>query len=237
MNQAFVRTEMLLGEGALDKLKTKKVIVFGIGGVGGHAAEALARSGIGYIGLVDHDIVNVSNINRQVVATTKTVGKKKIEVMKERILDINPECEVELFDSFYLPEKAEEFHLTQFDYIIDAIDTITAKIDLAVIAEQMGIGIISAMGAGNKLDPTRFEVADIYKTTVCPLAKVMRRELKKRRIKKLKVVYSKEIALEPAFPEEIKAGIRMAPGSCSFVPAVVGLIMAGVVTRELSGVS
>ncbi|HKM03429.1 MAG TPA: ThiF family adenylyltransferase, partial [Lachnospiraceae bacterium] len=161
MNQSFARTEMLLGEGSIDKLKTKKVIVFGIGGVGGHAAEALARCGIGSISLVDPDVVNRSNINRQAVATIKTIGRKKIEVMKERILDINPDCEVEVFDSFYLPEKAEEFHLVQYDYIIDAIDTITGKIDLAVIADQMDIGIISAMGAGNKLDPTQFEVTDI----------------------------------------------------------------------------
>lgn len=235
MEEAFIRSKMLFGEDSIEWLSRKKVIVFGVGGVGGHAAEVLARSGIGEIHLLDHDEVSVTNINRQMVATTKTIGRKKVEVMRERILDINPECKVEIFDMFYLPteEEKDAFVLEGYDYIIDAIDTISAKIDLAVRAQQLGIGIISAMGAGNKVDPTKFEVSDIYKTSVCPLAKVMRRELKNRRIKKLKVVYSKEIPQKPGIIEAIKEGSRPAPGSCAFVPGVVGMIMAGEVVKDL----
>ena len=235
MEEAFIRSKMLFGEDSIEWLSRKKVIVFGVGGVGGHAAEVLARSGIGEIHLLDHDEVSVTNINRQMVATTKTIGRKKVDVMRERILDINPECKVEIFDMFYLPteEEKDAFVLEGYDYIIDAIDTISAKIDLAVRAQQLGIGIISAMGAGNKVDPTKFEVSDIYKTSVCPLAKVMRRELKNRRIKKLKVVYSKEIPRKPGIIEAIKEGSRPAPGSCAFVPGVVGMIMAGEVVKDL----
>lgn len=233
MNEAFIRTAMLLGQQCVEQLKQKKVIIFGIGGVGGHCAEAITRSGVGHICLVDHDEVSVSNINRQIVATTKTIGLKKVDVMKERILEINPECNVTSMPLFYLPENASEFHLEQYDYIVDAIDTITAKIHLAVEAQLLNIQIISSMGAGNKLDPTQFQVANIYETSVCPLAKVMRKELKARNIKNLKVVYSKEEAMTPCFSEEIKEGKRIAPGSCSFVPSVVGLVMAGEVIKDL----
>lgn len=232
--ERLIRTEMLLGEGSVERLADKKVILFGIGGVGGHAAEAIARSGVGAITLVDHDEVAVSNINRQLVATMDTIGRRKVDVMKERIMAVNPECEVTVRAEFLLPENADSFHLEEYDYVVDAIDTISAKIDLAVRCEQGNIPLISAMGAGNKLDPTAFEVADIYQTSVCPLAKVMRRELKKRNVKHLQVVYSKEEAVAPLLLDTAKEGSRPAPGSCAFVPSVVGLIMAGVVIRGLT---
>lgn len=230
--EAFIRTELLIGEEGLRKLKNAKVAVFGIGGVGGYAAEALARSGTGGFLLVDKDVVSESNINRQIIATVKTIGRLKAELMKERILDINPQAEVEVKNCFFLPENAEEFDFTGYDYIIDAVDMVTAKIELALRAEAAGASIISSMGAGNKLDPSRFEVTDIYKTSVCPLARVMRRELKKRGLKKLKVVYSREEAITPGkiLSDESK---RMIPGSISFVPSAAGLLLAGEVVKDL----
>ena len=197
MKEQYIRTAMLFGEEAVEKLRDKRVIVFGIGGVGGHVVEVLARSGVGAIDLVDHDTVALSNINRQLIATYDSLGRKKIEVMKERILSIQPDCQVTLWDTFYLPEEAERFPFAEYDYIVDAIDTVTAKIDLVLQAKRYGVPMISSMGTGNKLDPTRLQVADIYQTSVCPLAKVMRRELKKRGVERLKVVYSTEEALTP----------------------------------------
>ncbi len=221
----FSRTELLLGADALEKLKNSHVIVFGCGGVGGHVIEALVRSGVGAITVVDNDTISPSNINRQVIATSKNIGEKKTEVMKSRILDINPNCKVETLDVFFLPDT--ELDLSKYDYIVDAIDTVSAKIELAVRANKFGIPIISAMGSGNKLDPTAFEVTDIYKTKTCPLARVMRRELKKRDIPALKVVYSTEEAIRTA-SDEI--------GSVAFVPSVCGLIVAGEVIKELGAV-
>nr|WP_307993112.1 tRNA threonylcarbamoyladenosine dehydratase [uncultured Niameybacter sp.] len=240
MLHAFQRTEMLIGKEALDKLKNSKVAVFGIGGVGSYTVEALARTGVGNLVLIDSDTVCVSNINRQIHATTQTVGRPKVEVMKERILLINPEANVTIHQALYNAETAEELLSTDYDYVVDAIDMVTSKIDLIVRCKEKGIPIISAMGAANKLDPTKLEVTDIYKTSVCPLAKVMRHELKKRRVKKLKVVYSKEPALTPTQPEptgETPAPgtwvRRQIPASVAFVPSVSGLIIAGEVIREL----
>ena len=233
--EKFSRTALLIGEKGLEKLKKSKVIVFGVGGVGGYTVEALARSGVGNITVVDDDVVSVSNINRQIIATVDTVGKDKVEVIKQRILSINPDCNVTTKKAFYLPENSSEYDFSAYDYIVDAIDTITGKIDLCVKANQNGTPIISSMGAGNKLDTTAFEVADIYKTSVCPLAKVMRRELKARGIKSLKVVYSKEEPIKTAPTEniEIPSGKRQIPASIAFVPSVVGLIMAGEVIKDL----
>ena len=227
MTEMFSRTKMLLGEKAVELLQTKKVIVFGIGGVGGYVVEALVRSGIKNFVLVDNDEVCESNLNRQIIATVDTIGKDKVDVMEERILSINPKAVVEKKKCFYLPENASEFDFLQYDYVVDAIDTVTAKIDIIVRAVEAGIPVISAMGAGNKLDPTRFEVADIYKTSVCPLAKVMRHELKKRGVKKCKVVYSKEEPVKSANGERL-------PGSVAFVPSVAGLIIAGEVIKDLT---
>ena len=229
----FTRTKLLLGEENMEKLKNAKVAVFGIGGVGGHCAEALARSGVGSIDLIDNDVVSKSNINRQAVAFLSTVGRQKTEVMRDIILDINPQAKVTVHNTFFLPENAENFDFSQYDYVVDAIDTVSGKIALAVCCEKSATPIISSMGAGNKLDPTAFEVSDIFKTEVCPLARVMRRELKSRGIKKLKVVYSKEKALTPLFSDE-KKGNSQAPGSVAFVPSVVGLIIAGEVIKDLS---
>lgn len=238
MQEQFSRIEALMGEEAMNKLYKAHVAVFGIGGVGGHAVEALARCGIGTLDLIDSDCVAVSNINRQLIATHRTVGKKKVEVMKEHILDINPDATVNTWDLFFLPETAEQFDFAQYDYIVDAVDTVSAKLALVEAAEAAGVPIISCMGAGNKLDPTAFEVTDIYKTSVCPLAKVMRRELKKRGIKKLKVVYSKEEALTPQWGEapenEENRARRTTPGSVAFVPSVAGLIMASEVVKDLA---
>ena len=192
MSDRFIRTELMLGHSAMEKLKKSHVAVFGVGGVGGYAVEALARSGVGSLDLIDNDVVAESNINRQIIATTKTIGKSKVDVAKERVLDINPDIEVNTFKTFYTPESASDFDFSKYDYIIDAIDTVTGKIELVMQANATNTPIISSMGAGNKLDPTAFEVSDIYKTSICPLARVMRRELNKRHIKKLKVVYSKE---------------------------------------------
>ncbi|MEG0962359.1 MAG: tRNA threonylcarbamoyladenosine dehydratase [Lachnospiraceae bacterium] len=232
MDEKFVRTGLLIGEEGLDKLEHAKVAVFGIGGVGGYVVEALARTGVGTLELIDQDVVSVSNINRQIIATTKTVGRSKTEVMKERILDINPKIKVITHECFFLPENAAEFQFEEYDYIIDAVDTVTAKIELVVRAKEVGRPIISSMGAGNKLDAGKLEITDIYQTLVCPLARVMRRELKKRNIKNLKVVYSKEEPLTPKqeLSDEFK---RVIPGSVAFVPAVAGLLIAGEVIKDL----
>ena len=247
----FSRTEMLLGEPAIDRLKNARVAVFGVGGVGGYVVEALARSGVGTLDLIDNDTVNLTNINRQIIALESTVGRYKVDVAKERVLDINPEAKVNVYRTFYLPETAGAFHFEEYDYVVDAIDTVTGKLMLVEQAKVAGIPIISSMGAGNKLDPTAFRVADIYSTSVCPLAKVMRRELKKRGIDSLKVVYSEEMALTPAVNsqgteagnvEGTKCGTestgggnnrRSTPGSVAFVPSVVGLIVAGEVIKDL----
>lgn len=233
MEEQFSRTELLLGTEGVLRLKNARVAVFGVGGVGGFAVEALARAGIGTLDLIDKDDISVSNINRQIVATHSTIGKLKTDVAKDRILDINPNAVVNTFHTFYLPETADMFDFTQYDYIIDAIDTVTGKIQLIMEADKTGTPIISSMGAGNKLDASAFRVADIYKTNVCPLAKVMRRELKKRGIKKLKVVYSEEQPLKiNAETQDIRKAV---PGSVSFVPSVAGLILAGEVIKDISG--
>ncbi len=239
MNE-FSRTRMLLGKEAMDKLKRSKVAVFGIGGVGSFAAEAIVRSGVGGIALFDNDIVSITNINRQLIATHSTMGKKKAQVMKERALDINPECLVEAFDCFYTAENAAEFGLSKYDYIVDAIDTVSSKLTLIEQAKKADVPVISSMGAGNKLDPAKFEVADIYETSICPLAKVMRRELKKRGIDSLKVVYSKEEPLKPieddsSRSEDTEGVKRQVPGSVAFVPSVAGLIIAAEVIKDLAG--
>ncbi len=238
LGERFDRTKRLLGSTAMEKLQNAHVAVFGIGGVGGHAVDALVRSGVGSITIVDSDEVAVSNINRQLIATTKTVGRKKVEVMKEHVLEINPEVCVEVHDCFFLPETETQFDFGRYDYVIDAVDTVTAKIALVEACIKADTPIISSMGAGNKLNPAAFEVTDIYKTSVCPLAKVMRRELKKRNIKHLKVVYSKEEPLEPiedeVFVSDEKRQRRATPGSVAFVPSVAGLILAGEVIKDLA---
>lgn len=228
----FSRTELLFGKEKMEKLKQARVAVFGVGGVGGHCTLALARSGIGAIDLIDNDVVSKSNINRQAVAFVSTIGKQKTSIMRDMIADINPEAEVEVHNTFFLPENSDIFDFSQYDYVIDAIDTVSGKIALAECCDKVGTPIISSMAAGNKLDPTAFKVADIYKTQVCPLARVMRRELKKRGIKKLKVVYSEEQALTP-LPSDENSGKRQTPGSVSFVPSVAGLIIAGEVVKDL----
>jgi tRNA A37 threonylcarbamoyladenosine dehydratase len=250
MLNEFSRTQLLLGKDAMERLKNATVAVFGVGGVGTYAAEALARAGVGNLVLVADDRVCLTNINRQLIATHSTVGRKKVEVMKERILDINPRCNVEARESFYSADTAGDFELTLWDYIIDAIDTVSSKLVLIEEASFAGVPVISCMGAGNKLDPTRLEVADIYETSMCPLARVMRRELRARGIKSLKVVYSKEGAMGPAETEELSCKLhcvcppgttrkctvrRQVPGSVSFVPSAAGLILASVVVRDLVG--
>lgn len=234
MREQFSRTARLIGIPGIERLQQTRVAIFGVGGVGGFAAEALARSGIGAIDLFDSDVVSESNINRQIIALHSTLGRPKVEVMRERLIDINPEVRVEAHRLFYLPENADTVDLTQYDYIVDAVDTVAAKIELAVRSEALKIPLISAMGAGNKLDPSAFEVSDIYKTSVCPLARAMRQALKKRGVKRLKVVYSREIPIEsaPGFPTEDWKS-RPAPGSTAFCPSVAGLIMAGEVVRDL----
>lgn len=237
--ERFSRTELLLGSEKMHRLYNSNVIIFGVGGVGGYVTEALARSGVGSFTLVDKDTVSVSNINRQIIATESTVGRDKVDVMKERILDINPQAKVEIRKCFYLPENADEFDLSGYDYVVDAVDTVTAKLEIIVRATEAGVPVISSMGAGNKLDPTGFMVADIYDTSVCPLAKVMRRELKKRGIKKLKVVYSKEEPIKllqkdlSENGENETAGVKPVPGSVAFVPSVVGLILAGEIIKDI----
>lgn len=241
MTDFFERTELLLGSEAMDRLAAARVAVFGIGGVGGHAAEALARSGVGMLDIIDKDKVSPSNINRQIVATISNIGRYKTDVMKERIRDINPDAVVNTYQCFFLPENAGAFPFASYDYIIDAVDTVTAKIELVMQAKNAGVPIISCMGAGNKLDPTRFEVTDIYKTSVCPLAKVMRKELKARGIRKLRVVYSREEIRKPKSAGKKQAGAEEAenvgkavPGSVAFVPSVAGLILAGEVIKGLA---
>ena len=238
MQERFGRTALLLGEEALEKLAASRVAVFGLGGVGGYAAEALARAGVGTLDLIDSDRVDITNINRQIYALDNTVGEFKTEVAALRIHEINPEAKLHLHPVFFLPENAGDFDFTKYDYVIDAIDTVTAKLTLIECAKAAGTPVISAMGAGNKLDPAAFEVADIYKTSICPLAKVMRRECKKRGIDHLKVVYSKEPPLTPdrgeePTGEEQNRTRRAVPGSVSFVPPVVGFIMAGEVVKDL----
>lgn len=247
MLDRFSRTQLVFGKEAMDRLKGSRVAVFGVGGVGGYTVEALARSGVGAIDIIDNDKVCLTNINRQIIATGKTVGKYKVDVAKERIEEINPDCKVTAFKTFYMPETADRFDFTQYDYVVDAIDTVTGKIALIENAKKAGTPIISSMGAGNKVDPTAFEVADIYKTSVCPLARVMRYELKRRGIKKLKVVYSKEKPIPPIADEEPNGengclskadkvpGKRQVPGSTAFVPSVAGLIIAGEVIKDIIG--
>lgn len=229
MSEEFSRLELLIGQEAMSRLTQKRVAVFGIGGVGGHVAEALARSGVGALDLIDKDTVDVTNLNRQIVALHSTIGKSKVDVMKERILDINLECQVHAYQCFYLPETKDDFDFFQYDYVVDAVDTVTAKIQLVMEAKRCKTPIISSMGAGNKMNPAAFEVADLYQTSVCPLARVMRRELKKRGISQLKVVYSREEAIHPDFPE----GEEVVPGSNAFVPSVAGLILASEVVKDL----
>ena len=237
MQEQFTRTALLLGEEGIDILNSSKVAIFGIGGVGGYTAEALARSGVGHFLLVDNDKVALSNLNRQIIATLDTVGRYKTQVMKERILSINPRAMVETRECFFLPENADDFDFSSYNYVVDAVDTVTAKLELIVRAKQAGVPVISSMGAGNKMDPTRFEVADIYQTSVCPLARVMRRELKARGIEDVKVVYSKEEAMKPKETpalEDTASCRRSIPGSIAFVPSVAGLIAAGEVVRDLT---
>ncbi len=248
MLNSFSRTEILLGTEAMEKLASSRVAVFGVGGVGGYTVEALARSGVGAIDLIDDDKVCLTNINRQIIATRKTIGRYKVDVAEERIHDINPDCIVTKHQTFYTPETEDQFDFTQYDYVVDAIDTVTGKIALVMNAKAAGTPIICSMGAGNKLDPTAFEVTDIYKTSVCPLARVMRTELRKRGVKKLKVVYSKEQPLTPIDNETISCKSncicppgtkrkcttrRAVPGSTAFVPSVVGLIIGGEVVKDL----
>lgn len=233
----FSRTQLLLGKDGIEKLHNAHVAVFGVGGVGGYVVEALVRSGVGKIDIFDNDTVSLTNLNRQIIATHDTIGRYKVDVMKERALSINPEIKVNAYNCFYMPENADEYDLVKYSYIVDAIDTVTAKIELIVRADRAGVPIISSMGAGNKLDPSRFEVEDIYKTSVCPLARTMRRELKQRGIKKLKVVYSKEEPIKPvdlSNAEEAPTGRRAIPGSIAFVPAAAGLVAAGEVICDLS---
>lgn len=229
MSENFSRTEMLLGKENMDKLKTAHVAVFGLGGVGGHVCEALTRCGVGEFTLFDNDTIAESNLNRQIIATVDTIGMAKTAAMKNRIFSINPDAKVTVHRVFYLPENANEYPLDGFDYVVDAIDTVSAKIELAVRAEKCGTPIISSMGTGNKLDPTQFKIADIYKTSVCPLARVMRRELKVRGIKSLKVLYSEEMPIKST---EAAKSSRI-PGSTSFVPSVAGLIIASEVVKDL----
>ncbi|MDY3872148.1 MAG: tRNA threonylcarbamoyladenosine dehydratase [Roseburia lenta] len=244
----FSRTELLLGKEGMERLKNARVAVFGVGGVGGYVCEALVRSGVGSFDLIDDDKVCLTNLNRQIIATRSTVGKYKVDVMKERMLDINPDVQVETYKCFFLPENADDFPFAEYDYVVDAVDTVTAKIELVMKCQSMGVPIISSMGAGNKLDASAFQVADIYKTKMCPLAKVMRRELKKRGIKKLKVVYSEEKPTRPIEDMAISCRThcicppgaahkcterRDIPGSVAFVPSVAGLIVAGEVVKDL----
>ena len=238
LNQ-FSRTELLIGSENINKLKNSTVAVFGIGGVGGFAAEALARAGIGHLVLIDNDTVSLTNINRQIVALHSTIGKYKTEVMRDRIADINPDAIVEVHNCFYLPENKSDFDFSKYDYVVDAVDTVAAKLSIIEEAKRCNVPVISSMGAGNKLNPTMFEVADISKTSVCPLAKVMRYELKKRGIKNVKVVYSKEPAIKASVLEgyDESTSKRSVPGSISFVPSVAGLIVAGEVIKDISGIN
>ena len=236
MEEQFIRTEMLLGSAALERLSRARVALFGLGGVGGYTLEALARSGVGQLDLIDKDTISLSNLNRQILATHETVGMPKVEAAARRVKAINPHCQVRTYPVFYTPETAGEFDFTQYDYVVDAIDTVTGKLALVQQAHDAGTPIISCMGTGNKLNPAGFEVADISKTSMCPLARVMRRELSKRGIRHLKVVYSKEEALTPTGWEEEAAalGKRQIPGSVAFVPGAAGLILAGEVVKDIA---
>lgn len=240
MNE-FSRTELLIGQAALEKLQNSRVAIFGVGGVGGYVCEALVRSGVGHFDLIDNDTVSLTNINRQIIALHSTIGKLKVDVMKERMLDINPDVDVLVHPCFYLPETADQFDFSNYDYVVDAIDTVTGKIEIIVQADAHQVPVISSMGAGNKLNPAMMEVSDIYKTSVCPLARVMRRELKKRHIKHCKVVYSKEKAIQP-FQASLEKYVadseenftkKSIPGSTAFVPSVAGLILASEVIKDL----
>lgn len=228
----FSRFELLVGEEAIQKLNQSHVCVFGVGGVGGYVVEALVRSGIGHVTIVDNDVLSLSNLNRQIIATQNSIGLSKVEVMKERILSIRPDCDVKTLQMFYLPENADSIHLMEYDYVIDAIDTVTSKIELAMRCEQLKVPLISSMGTGNKMNPAMLEISDIYKTSVCPLAKVMRRELKARRVKHLKVVYSKELPIKPMQSTE-QSQKRQVPGSTAFVPSSAGLLIASEVVKDL----
>ena len=233
MDQRFSRTERIFGSDGMDKLRNSCVAVFGVGGVGSYIAEGLARSGVGHIHLIDSDDVDITNLNRQLEALTDTVGMPKAEAMKQRILQINPECDVVVHNCFFLPENSDDFDFTKYDYVADAVDTVTAKIELVMKAQREGTPIISSMGTGNKLCPAMLEVSDIYKTSVCPLARVMRQELKKRGIKKLKVVYSKEEPIKAMASEEENAHRRSIPASAVFVPGTAGLIIASEIVKDI----
>lgn len=248
MSDQFSRTRLLLGEDGMKRLAGARVAIFGIGGVGGYVCEALVRSGVGAFDLIDSDKICLTNLNRQIIATRKTIGKYKVDVMRERMLEINPDVKVRVYRCFFLPENAEEFPFDEYDYVVDAVDTVTAKIELVMQAQRKKVPVISCMGAGNKLDASGFQVSDLYKTRMCPLAKVMRRELKKRGVKKLKVVYSEETPIRPlkhrsiedlanhsclSEEESVPSVGRDIPGSVSFVPPVAGLIAAGEVVKEL----
>ncbi len=255
MSEEFIRTELLLGNGATEKLSKAKVAVFGVGGVGGYVCEALVRSGVGSFEIVDDDTIALSNLNRQIIALHSTVGRSKVEVMKERMLDINRDVKVNARKCFFLPQNADEFPFEEYDYVVDAVDTVTAKLEIIMRAKQYNVPVISAMGAGNKLDPGRFRIADIYDTEICPLARVMRKELKKRNIDSLKVVYSDEMPIKPfdlqnceeqtgrvedvgktdvsATASKIEHKKRSTPGSTAFVPAVAGLMIAGEIVKDL----
>lgn len=233
----FSRTELLVGEEGISKLNNSKVIVFGVGGVGSFVVEALTRAGIGNLVLVDNDTVCISNLNRQIHATQATVGRVKVDVMKERVISINPNCNVETKQIFVTPENIAEIITDDIDYVVDAIDTVTSKLALAEYCYKNGINIISSMGTGNKIDPSQFKVSDVYKTKVCPLAKVMRHELRKRGVKKLKVVYSEEIPMTPDKGRAVSSQKRQTPGSISFVPPVAGMIIGGEVIKDLSGLN
>ncbi|HAQ51740.1 MAG TPA: tRNA threonylcarbamoyladenosine dehydratase [Lachnospiraceae bacterium] len=238
MNEQFKRTELLIGSEGIRRLNESRVAIFGIGGVGGYVCEALIRSGISSFDIIDKDKIARSNINRQIIALHSTIGRPKVEIMKQRMLDINPLAKINTYETFFLPDNSFEFPFDEYDYVVDAVDTVTAKIELIMQCKNRNIPVISSMGAGNKLDASAFEVADIYKTSVCPLAKVMRRELRKRGVKSLKVVYSKEEPIKGAYFEEKeeidKKGNGYAPGSVSFVPSVLGLIIAGEVVKDLT---
>ena len=249
LNQ-FSRTELLLGKNAMEALENKRVAIFGIGGVGGYVCEALVRTGVGHFDLIDDDQVCLTNLNRQIIATRSTVGKNKVDVMKERMLDINPKVDITVHKCFFLPENADDFDFKSYDYVVDAVDTVTAKIEIIMRCKKDDVPVISCMGAGNKLDPSRFRVADIYKTTMCPLAKVMRREMKKRGVKHLKVVFSDEKPIRPIEDmaiscrtncicppgaEHKSTGRRDIPGSIAFTPAVAGLVLASEVIKDLTG--
>ena len=233
MAEEFARTELLLGADGMEKLKNARVAVFGIGGVGGHAFEALVRSGVGTIDIFDNDTVALTNLNRQIIATRETLGKSKVDAAKERALSINPNVTVNAHNCFFMPETADEFDFTNYDFVIDAIDTVKGKLEIIMRANDANVPVISCMGAGNKLDPTKFEVTDIYKTSVCPLARTMRYELRRRGIKKLKVVYSKEEPIKPLESGE-QTVRRSVPGSIAFVPAVAGLIAAGEAVKNIA---